>query len=210
MPVAGRDRPCSRGRLALVDLATSVGRMSYTEYLAFESTADTKHEYVNGEVYAMAGGSPEHARLQSRLSRLLGNALEGRPCEVFGSDLRVRIEATGRATYPDLTVVCGRLETATDDPDAVTNPTVLVEVLSESTERDGRGSQWAHYQRLASLKEYVLVSQDERRVEIYRRAGERWTYESVVAGRVRLEALDIALDVEKVYENTLAGGLDPQ
>jgi Uma2 family endonuclease len=85
--------------------------MTYEEYLAFDAASETKHEYVNGEVYAMSGSTPEHARLQSRLSRLLGNALEGKPCEVYSSDLRILIEATGRATYPDVTVVCGQLQT---------------------------------------------------------------------------------------------------
>ncbi len=110
-------------------------RASYAEYLELERSSQTKHEFVNGEIYAMAGGTPEHARLAMKLGRLLGAALDGQPCEVFGSDLRVRVVATGRATYPDLTVVCGRAELDPEDAEAVTNPTVLVEVLSEPAHR---------------------------------------------------------------------------
>ncbi len=140
--------------------------MTYAEYLALERASEVKHEYVNGEAYAMAGGSPEHARLQGRALHVLTLALAGKRCDVFTSDLRVRIEATGRSTYPDVTVVCDRIDRAGDDPDAITNPALIVEVLSDSTEAEDRGAKWAHYQRLASLKHYVLVSQREQRVEI--------------------------------------------
>ena len=143
--------------------------MTYAEYVAFEQTAARKHEYVNGRVYAMAGGSPEHARLAVAMSAALTTALRGKPCAPFSSDLRVRNVVTGRSSYPDLTVVCGALAHASDDPDAATNPAVIVEVLSESTERDDRGDKWAHYQRIASLREYVLVSQGSRRIEVYSR-----------------------------------------
>ena len=179
--------------------------MTYEEYRAFDAAAETKHEYVNGEVYAMAGGTPEHARLQTRVSRLLGNALEGKPCEVYSSDLRVRITATGRSTYPDVTVVCGQLATASDDPHGVTNPRVLIEVLSESTEGDDRGSKWSHYQRIESLEEFVLVSQDQARVEVYRRSGEIWTYRSITSGSVELESLGVAIALDELYESALGG-----
>jgi Uma2 family endonuclease len=179
--------------------------MTYADYVAFERGAETKHEYVNGEVYAMAGGSPEHARLQARLARLLGNALEDQPCEVFSSDLRVRVLETKRSTYPDITVVCGRLETADDDPDAVTNPRLIVEVLSPGTEGEDRGSKWSHYQRLGSLEEYVLVSQHDRRVEVFRRDGARWSYESFSAeSEVVLKSIGVTLSLQALY----ASGLD--
>ena len=187
-----------------MDVARQLGRMDYASYLALEAKAAEKHEYVNGEVYAMAGGTPEHARLQSRLSQLLGQALEGKPCAVFSSDLRVRITATGRSTYPDLSIVCGRVETAADDGEAAVNPTVIVEVLSKTSEADDRGAKWAHYQMLATLKEYVLVSQDEPRIEVFRRDGTLWTYEAFAPGdQLRLSSLGIAVDVTRVYESPL-------
>lgn len=178
--------------------------MSYEEYLALERASDIKHEYVNGEVYAMAGGTPEHARLQARLIHVFSGALAGRRCEPFSSDLRVRIEATGRSTYPDITVVCNRIERARDDADAVVNPTVLVEVLSETSEADDRGDKWAHYQRIPSLRHYVLVSQKEARVEVYTREATGWHYEDIRAGgRVVLGALEVSFDVDALYARAL-------
>jgi Uma2 family endonuclease len=179
--------------------------MTYAEYLAFERSSDLKHEYVNGYVYAMSGGTVEHARLASRLAYLLGAALAGRPCEVFSSDGRIRIEATGRSTYPDLSVVCGRLQHASDDPDAITNPVVLVEVLSSTTERGDRTDKWAHYRQLPSLAEYVLVSQAERRIEVFRREGQQWILGEARAGQVaRLASIDVEISVDDVYASTLA------
>jgi Uma2 family endonuclease len=177
--------------------------MTWAEYLALESGSDRKHEYVNGWVYAMAGGTPEHARLQGRLIQQLGMALRGRPCEAFTSDLRVKVTETGRATYPDVTIVCDRIERADDDPDAATNPTLLVEVLSESTEADDRGSKWAHYQRIPSLRHYVLVSQDEPRVEIFTREATGWHYVVHRSGPAALPALGISIDVDDLYARAL-------
>jgi len=181
-------------------------RTSYADYLAFERTAPTKHEYVAGMVVAMAGGSPEHARLAGRLARLIGVAIEGRPCDVFSSDLRVRILETNRSTYPDLTVVCGRRETAPDDHEAIVNPTILLEVLSDSTEADDRGEKFAHYRRLASLQEYVLVAQKTQRIEVYRREGERWVLTEHGPGTMaELPSIDARFSVDEVYRDPLAG-----
>lgn len=145
--------------------------MTPDDYLELERTSDVKHELINGEVYAMAGGSAEHGALVLAVARALGNALEGKPCRTFSSDVRVRVEFTASNFYLDVSVVCGKLATARDDEHAITNPVVLVEVLSDSTERNDRGPKAAHYRRLPSLKEYVLVSQDERRVEVQRLNG---------------------------------------
>jgi Uma2 family endonuclease len=189
-----------------MNVAARLASMPYAEYLALERSAEAKHEYVNGDVYAMAGGTPEHARLQGRVIHLLTLALGQRPCAPFSSDLRVRIVETGRSTYPDVTVVCGRLETAPDDPEAAINPRVIVEVLSPHTEADDRGDQWAHYQRLESLQEYVLVSQERQRVEVFRREGSRWTYESVDPNaELHLASLDVSIKVGDLYANPLAG-----
>jgi len=147
------------------------------EYLALEELAGTRHEYYNGQIFAMAGGTPEHAQLSSSVGRELGNALRGKTCRVFSSDLRVRVEATGLNTYPDVTVVCGDLMLTKERPQALTNPTVLVEVLSESTEAYDRGEKWRHYQTIESLTDYLLVWQDRPLVELYTRQSEAtWTY----------------------------------
>ncbi|MEM1417799.1 MAG: Uma2 family endonuclease [Myxococcota bacterium] len=176
--------------------------MTYADYLAYEAEAEGKHEYVNGMVVAMAGGSREHARLAMRLALRLGLLAEAQGCIVLSSDGRIRIEATGRSTYPDLSVVCGGPEPATDDPEATTNPVVLVEVLSETTEREDRGSKWAHYQRLPALRGYLLVSQSEPRLELFFRDDEAgaWVYRQAgPGGRLDLPALDGALDVDDIY-----------
>ena len=181
--------------------------MSYAEYLNLERTSEVKHGYLRGEVFAMAGGTPEHARLAANIIGALTGALRGRPCSVFTSDARVRIEATDRATYPDVTAVCSRLEHAGDDPDSIANPVVIVEILSDATEADDRGEKFAHYRRLASLREYVLVSQRARRLEVYRRRDERWLLDEAGTGEtLRLESIDVILSVDEVYRDPLAVG----
>ncbi|MEX1364520.1 MAG: Uma2 family endonuclease [Nannocystaceae bacterium] len=180
--------------------------MSHAEYLAFEREAEGKHEYVNGEVYAMAGGSPEHARLAARLSAQLLAGLASRPCDVFSADLRVRNVVTGRSTYPDVTVVCGRMEHASDDELAVANPMLVAEVLSEGTERQDRGEKWRHYQRIESLQIYVLVSQSEPQVEVFRRAGDAWRYETAGPGQhIVLDEHGLTIDVDALYRRGLEG-----
>jgi Uma2 family endonuclease len=181
-------------------------KMSYVEYLAAERVSEVKHQYLGGDVFAMAGGTPEHARLAMSIGRELGIALRDRPCAVFSADLRIRVEETDRSTYPDVSVVRGKRETAEDDPDALTSPSVIVEVLSDSTEADDRGEKFAHYRRLTSLREYVLVSQRAKRIEVYRRdvGGESILSEATTGERVRLPSLGVELSVDEVYRDPLA------
>lgn len=180
--------------------------MTYAEYLELERTSEVKHEFIGGEVHQMAGGTPEHGRLTAAASGLLFAALQGKPCVVLSSDVRVKIAETGRATYPDVTVVCGPLEPASDDPDAVVNPALIVEVLSPATEASDRGDKFAHYRRLASLKEYVLVAQGRAHVEVFRREGDLWTLrEHGPGGRIELESVGVELEVDALYANPVAG-----
>lgn len=176
-------------------------RYTYAEYLAYEQDSGLKHEYYDGEILAMAGGSRRHNALASRVSAALeGSRPEG--CIAFQSDQKVRIIATGRATYPDATVVCGKIEGDPADPSGatITNPTILVEVLSASTEQEDRGGKWQHYQLIPSLQEYVLVSQGERRVERYRRLpGGTWEYSDVTEGTLTL-ATGAVLELAKLYD----------
>lgn len=181
--------------------------MSYGEYLAAEATSAVRHEYLRGETWAMAGGNPSHARLSMAVGAALTAALEGRSCAVFSSDLRVRIQATDLSTYPDVTVVCGKLEHAPEDRDAATNPVLIVEVLSDSTEAYDRGEKFAHYRLLSSLREYLLVSQREARLEAYYlNADGAWTLAEARAGKV-LELRSLAgvrLEVDAIYRDPLA------
>ena len=179
--------------------------MTYAEYLAAEAVAEVRHEYLNGDVWAMAGGTIEHGALALAVAGELRSALRGKPCRAFPSDVRVRIPETGLSTYPDVTIVCGELETAPEDKDAITNPIVLVEVLSDSTEAYDRGAKAAHYRRIPSLREYVLVAQAEPRIEVQRRSeGGRWELlEARPDETIELASLGVRLDVAAVYANPL-------
>jgi Uma2 family endonuclease len=178
--------------------------VTYAEYMALAELSDVKLEYVDGEVVAMSGGTIEHGRLISRITTLLGNALNGRRCIALPSDVRVRIRAAARATYPDVFVVCDDIRRDDEDRFAVINPTVIVEVLSRSTESSDRGDKFAAYRRLASLREYVMVSQLERRVDVHRRDGRRWQLEEHFTGeRVGFAAIDVELAVDDIYVDAL-------
>lgn len=180
--------------------------MTYAEYLAFEAESETKHEWLRGEVFTMAGGTPEHAALSMSVGGELRSNLRGRPCRVYSADLRVKVQATGLSTYPDVSIVCGKLETAPDDPQAAVNPIVLVEVLSDSTEAYDRGEKFAHYRRIPSLREYVVVSQHEPRIEVHRlnEAGHWELHEATVGESVELTSIGCRLSVDEVYRDPLA------
>lgn len=187
---------------SMVDVAHR--RATYAEYMAFSETSELKHEYISGEIVAMAGGTIAHGRLISQVTGLVRDGLRGRPCIVLPAEVRVRIRAADRATYPDLLVVCSAVEADPDDPQAVINPTVIVEVLSDSTADADRGDKFAAYRRLRSLREYVLVSQHERRIDVYTRDGRRWVLDEYRAGeQLRLESIDVGLAVDDVYRDGL-------
>jgi Uma2 family endonuclease len=171
----------------------------YDEYLRRLEASDERLEYVDGEIFAMAGGTPAHSYVGARVTTLLSVALQGRPCRTFSSDLRVRI---GSATIlPDATVICGRREPAADDPNAVANPTLIVEVLSPSTELWDRSGKFALAQSIPSLQHYLLVSPDKRTVEHFRRDGEAWRY-TLASGDtpVVLDSIRVILTPNNVFE----------
>jgi Uma2 family endonuclease len=180
----------------------AVPRVTVDEYLVRERASETKHELVNGVVVAMAGASPRHVLIATNVTIALGRLLGSRPCLVLGSDQRVAVEATGLYTYPDATVVCERPRFDPKDATTLVNPLVIVEVLSDSTEAYDRGAKFAHYRSVPSLAEYVLVAQNERRVEHYRRLeGGQWlltAYEGDDA-KVALPALSVELAIREIY-----------
>ncbi|MDQ2806769.1 MAG: Uma2 family endonuclease, partial [Chloroflexota bacterium] len=149
------------------------------EYLSLERAATYKSEYLAGEIFpmieaeeghageicAMAGAGEDHTTIAANLVRLLGNAFQGRPCRVYGSDMRVRVAASGLYTYPDVVAVCGPREFADPHRDTLLNPTVIFEILSPSTEGYDRGKKFANYRQIPTLTDYVLVAQDEPLVE---------------------------------------------
>ena len=140
-----------------------VVRYSYADFLRVEADSpNVKHEYVSGQIFAMAGGTPEHARIITDVVLWLGTVLKGGPCKVYTSDLRVRIDAADVTTYPDVSVVCGTPQRSVIDPNAVINPVLLVEVTSDSTEAYDRTEKLGYYQCLESVREVLIVSHRER------------------------------------------------
>ena len=170
---------------------------TFADYLVLERDSEIKHEFDAGEILAMPGGTARHSALAARMIVAL-ETTRASGCTVFTSDMRVRVVATGRATYPDVSTVRGPIEYDPEDAarTTITNPTLLVEVLSVTTEKGDRGNKWMHYQRISSLREYILVSQ-ESRIEIFRRTpADTWEYLEVQEGNVRLASrptLDLAV-----------------
>jgi len=149
--------------------------LSPQEFLALERLAKVRSEFYRGEMFAMAGASWEHTLIKDNLAREAGNQLKSGPCRVVTSDLRVKVNATGLYTYPDIAVVCDTPQFEDNVLDTLLNPRVIVEVLSDSTEKYDRGTKFAHYRQLPSVQEYVLVAQDRPLVERYvRQADDTW------------------------------------
>jgi Uma2 family endonuclease len=144
-------------------------RVSYADYLVAEATAVERHEYIRGEVFAMSGGTPEHSLLSLAAGRELSNALRGKPCLVFESNMRLRNADADFSCYPDASVVCGAIGHAPDDALAISNPVLVIEVLSDSTEAYDRGTKSSQYRAFSSVKEIVLISQKTQQIEIQRR-----------------------------------------
>lgn len=173
---------------------------SYKQYLQTLDLSAVKLEFCDGEIYALAAGSPAHADLAASMTRLLGNALLGR-CRVSSSDLKVRIEATDLSTFPDVTVVCGERRVASIDPHAVTNPTLLVEVTSPSTEDYDRGDKLGHYKQIPGLTVVLFVSHRRPQVTVVERQPSGWRVREVRSGEnVRLEQPELCLSVDELYE----------
>jgi Uma2 family endonuclease len=186
-------------------MMSTIRRVHYTyaEYLALEEGSPVRHEYLNGEIYAMAGGSPDHAGLAAAIIRVIGNQLPP-GCRAFTSDLRVRIHATGLTTYPDAAVICGRPERAADDALAVINPLVLVEVTSPSTEEYDRNEKLRNYKNLPSLREVLIASHREPQLTLHQRGEGGWT--TLTAGRgevLTLSSVPMRVAVDEVYRDAL-------
>jgi Uma2 family endonuclease len=185
-------------------------RLTPEEYLALDRAAEIRSEYYNGQMYAMAGGSLNHAIIINNTARMLGNVLEDRGCLVVSNDVRVRVQTRFYA-YPDIVVICGEPQFADNRTDTILNPTVIFEVLSRSTERYDRVFKWAQYQSIPSLGEYVLVSQFEPRIEVFRpQAGGEWQFMEFAGldATCRLESLDCDLPLSRVYRNVTFGAAE--
>jgi Uma2 family endonuclease len=177
-------------------------KLTPAEYLAIEKKAEHKSEFFNGEMFAMAGASRQHNTLNENLSGEVHARLKGGPCRSYSRDQRVLVDRTGLYTYPDLFIVCGEVETAEDDADTITNPRVVVEVLSPSTERYDRTTKFRHYQQIPSVQEYLLVSQTEPLCERFtRQADGSWALVSFVGleAVLALSSVPVQVPLADIY-----------
>jgi len=199
-PAGGWRRAGASGIVPRMSEVVRAISQSYDDYLALERETRTRYAWWQGHVYAMAGGTPVHAMLGAALVRELGNLSLACGCVVLSSDGKVRIEREDLSTYPDASVVCGPMERSEMDRNAITNPALIVEVLSEGTEGDDRGWKWEAYRALPSLRDYVIVSPWSKHIEVYSREGEHWVLREARAGEsVPLTALSGRVAVDRVY-----------
>ncbi len=185
--------------------STSLRRVHYTyaDYLTLEEGSPIRHEFLDGEIFAMAGGSPDHAALAAAVIGVVRGQLPP-GCRVFTSDLRVRMAATGLTTYPDAAVVCGRTDRSPEDPMAVTNPHLLVEVTSPSTEEYDRGEKLRHYKSLPSLREVLIVSHRTPELTLHRREDSGWTVITAGSGgALELASVPARIAVDEIYREGL-------
>lgn len=179
-------------------------RMTDEEYLAFERASPERHEFVDGEIFLMTGGSRTHSELGVRLVMAFGNRLRRGPCKVYSHDLRVQVRDQSRYFYPDMVIVCGGVQTRDDvRKDTVLNPGVIAEVLSPSTESMDRGTKLRHYRLIDSLRTYLLVSQSEPLIERYERAGDFWAYTELrgMDAILKLDSPAIEIPLAEIFED---------
>jgi Uma2 family endonuclease len=180
-------------------------RSSYSDYLAAEQSSERRHEFIDGVIVAMAGGSDEHNAIANRFAKLFGNRETGNR-RSYSPDQRFWIASRTRARYSDGSIICGAPEHPVHDAQATTNPAVVLEVLSPSSEGDDDGDKRCDFQSLASLQAYILVAQDERRVKVYRRVGSEWRTTMHVDGdSFELPTLSAPIAVAEVYDGILDG-----
>ncbi len=178
-------------------------RLTAEEYLEFERGSEIKHEFYNGRIYAMAGAKRRHNLIALNIGSEIRTHLKGRNCEAYPSDMRIYIPRFGLYTYPDVSVVCGKPEFQDAVLDTLLNPVLLIEILSDSTESYDRGKKFQHYRSIESLQEYVLVSQNEARIEKYIRQGDGFWVLSEAVGvvsSIMFESIDCPISLAEVYD----------
>jgi len=180
-----------------------VTKLTEAEYLALDRAAEIRSEYVDGEMFAMSCGSMKHARLHRNISGELYAALRGTKCEAVGPDLRVRVAATSMYTYPDIAIICGEPVLYGDQNDILVNPTAIVEVLSPSTEKYDRGKKFHNYRLIESLKDYILINQDEVLIEQFVRGeGDSWTLHDYrhLTDALKIESVGVSILLQNIYD----------
>ena len=189
----------------MADVGRPHHRYTYAQYVAVENESPTKHEFFDGEIYAMAGGTEEHSALATRILAVIDTAIGERPCRAHTSDLRIYVEAVGLATFPDGTVICGPIVQHPLSPASTAlNPTILLEVTSDSSEAYDTGAKLEAYRTIPSLREVILVSHRERRITVHRRTDAGgWTMRVAIGGGlVAVESLGASLVIDEIYRNS--------
>lgn len=184
----------------------AVRTYTLAEYLQLEQVENLKYEFHDGFVAAMAGGTPKHGQIQSNTNSTISNSLRSAnsSCIIYSSDVKIAIEHSRRYFYPDLSVVYGDLQTSTQVSNAIVNPILIIEVLSEGTEAFDRGKKFYYYRKIPSLREYVLISQEEAIVDVYSRTDDNiWQLRSYsgMKGEIPLHSLEISISLEEIYRN---------
>lgn len=182
---------------------TKTTHVTPADYLDFERAAEYKNEYFDGEIFAMTGASRKHNLIATNILGSLWQQFRGRPCEVYPSDMRVRVPSANLYTYPDVVAVCGEPQFEDEQVDTLLNPTLLVEVLSKSTAAYDRSFKSGHYRTIESLAEYLLVAQTEHRVERYtRRTDESWVLTDfrTLEGTIELSSVQCQLAMREIYD----------
>jgi Uma2 family endonuclease len=182
--------------------SSPITKVTAEEYLALDRAAEFRSEFIDGEIVAMSGGSLRHSALKINLAGEVRDALRGTPCRAFDSDLRVRVSPR-MYTYPDLTVVCGKPMIADERQDILLNPKVIFEVLSPSTEFYDRGVKFRHYREIESLSDYILVDQDQARIEQFTRGdAHTWTFHDYkdASEMLRIESIGVSIPISHIYE----------
>ncbi len=191
----------------------AVSTISIQEYLRLEAAATVRHEFHNGEIFAMAGGTRNHGKLGSNIVTELTFIERQKGCVTYNGDVRVRIEASNRFVYPEASVVCGKVESSMHDPESIVNPVLIAEVLSDATEAYDRGAKFRLYQRLPSFREYLLIDQHRPVVTLFfRKDPNIWEMREIMGldQEIHLQSLDATLTMADLYRNTenLAGPLE--
>jgi Uma2 family endonuclease len=180
-------------------------KLTVEEYLQYEKEADVKHEYFRGEVFAMAGASPRHNKIFSNVFIAIGTLLKGKPCQPYGSDLRIHIPENTLFTYPDISIICGEIIPSDKDEDTATQPTVLIEILSPGTKDYDRGGKFKLYRDIPTLREYILIDSESISIEAFRiNKNSHWELEEykLKSETLLIPCLERSLTLEEIYEGT--------
>ena len=187
--------------------AVAYGKEKFTieEYLRMEKAATEKHEYYQGEIFTMSGAKPRHNVIAKNLIRDIANALRGKPCQPYGSDLRINIPENTLFTYPDISIICGDIVSSEFDEDTAVMPTIIIEILSPSTKEYDRGGKFKLYRDIAPLKEYILIDSESVNIEAFRiNNSNHWELEEYKSGSETLElpSVQVSIPVADIYEGT--------